>query len=79
MAHPEVRGGRFEHGEEVCGGFFAARADAPEVFDSVELEPGPSCMRAGQKKIRINLLKFLDSAVAEQAITSWITGGDQAG
>jgi hypothetical protein len=33
MAEPEVNGSQLEHGEEVCGVFFVARGEAPEVFD----------------------------------------------
>ena len=36
MAQPELGGCEFEHGEEVCGVFFVAGGEAPEVFDAIE-------------------------------------------
>jgi hypothetical protein len=36
MVQPEVGGGQFEHGEEVCGVFFVVRGQSSKVFDPVE-------------------------------------------
>jgi hypothetical protein len=36
MAQPELGGGEFEHGEEVCGALFVAGGEASEVFDAIE-------------------------------------------
>ena len=36
MAQPEMYGGQFEHGEEVCGVPLVAGGEASEVFDTIE-------------------------------------------
>jgi hypothetical protein len=36
MAQPDLSGSQLEHGEEICGVFFVARGEPPEVLDAVE-------------------------------------------
>jgi hypothetical protein len=45
MAKPEMGGGQFEHGKEVCGVFFVACGQSSKVFDPVE-EPLDAAARA---------------------------------
>jgi hypothetical protein len=45
MAQPELCSSEFEHGEEVCGVFFVARGEAPEVLDAIE-EPFDAIARS---------------------------------
>ena len=53
MAKPEVNGSQLEHGEEVCGVFFVARGESPEVLDLVE-EPFDTVARALKHRAEIS-------------------------
>jgi hypothetical protein len=59
MAQPEMCGGQFEHGEEVCGVFFVARGQSSEVFDPVE-EPLDAVARTIEHRAEARLPAAMD-------------------